>query len=102
MRVSPILVVVSLCAPLIASAQSTSIMEWPVAAGTRVRIESAVLGGGLQKGNVATATADTLVFQPIARDAAPISIATPNISRLEIARGQTTHKARGAGIGFLV
>src|SRR3954471_23604678 len=66
MRVSPILVV-ALCAPLIAAAQSTSIMEWPVAAGTRVRIESAVLGGGLQKGNVATATADKLVFQPIAR-----------------------------------
>ncbi|MFL5499900.1 MAG: hypothetical protein ACJ79Q_01595 [Gemmatimonadaceae bacterium] len=102
MSVSRILIVASLCSPLIASAQSAAIMEWPVAAGTHVRIESPVLGRGLQKGNVAAATADTLVFQPTAREAFPISIATPNIVRLEVARGQATHKARGAGLGFLI
>jgi hypothetical protein len=77
-------------------------MEWPVAAGTHVRIESPVLGGGLQKGNVAAATADTLVFQPIAREAFPISIATPNIVRLEVVTGQHTQKAKGAMVGLLI
>ena len=102
MSVARILIVASLCTPLIASAQSAAIMEWPVAAGTHVRIESPVLGGGLQKGNVAAATADTLVFQPAARDAGPIPIATPNIARLEVVTGKHTQKAKGAFIGFLV
>jgi hypothetical protein len=102
MTVIRILLAASLLTPVLASAQMAPSPEWPVTAGSAVRIESPVLGSGLHKGNVATATADTLVFQPTAREAAAISIATPNISRLEIARGQTTHKARGAGIGFLV
>jgi hypothetical protein len=102
MRISPILVVASLCTPLIVTAQSGAIMQWPVAAGTRVRIESPVLGGGLHKGNVAAATADTLVFQPAAREAGPFSIATPNIARLEVVTGQHSQKAKGAMVGFLV
>lgn len=101
MTVIRILIAASLMTPVLATAQMAPSPEWPVTAGSAVRIESTVLGSGLHKGSVVTATNDTLVFQPKA-EAGPISIATPNIVRLEVARGQHTQKARGAMIGFFV
>jgi hypothetical protein len=101
MRVARILVVASLCTPLLARAQS-AIIEWPVAVGAHVRIESPVLGPGLQQGNIVAMTADTLVFRPMARDAFPVSIGTPNIARLEVATGEHARKAKGALVGLLI
>jgi hypothetical protein len=101
MRIVRVLIVASLSTPLLASAQTAAIMEWPIAVGSHVRIESPVLGSGLQKGSVAASTADTLLFQPKA-EVSPIPIATPNIVKLEVARGQHTHKARSALVGFLI
>jgi hypothetical protein len=101
MTVIRILFAASLMTPVLATAQMAPSPQWPVAAGSVVRIESSVLGSGLQNGTVTAATYDTLVFQPKA-EVAPIPIATPNIVKLEIASGKQTHKARGALVGFLI
>jgi len=103
MTVIRILIAATLMTPMLATAQAqtTPSPEWPVSAGSYVRIESSVLGSGFHKGNVVTATSDTLVFQPKA-DAPAMSIATPNIVRLEVAGPQQSHKARGALFGFLI
>ena len=103
MTVIRILIAATLMTPVLATAQAQTAPspEWPVSAGSYVRIESSVLGSGFHKGNVVNATSDTLVFQPKA-DAPAMSIATPNIVRLEVAGAQKTHKARGALIGFLI
>ena len=87
--------------PVLATAQMAPSPEWPVTAGSAVRIESTVLGSGLHKGTAVSATSDTLFFQPKAVTPA-IAIATPNIVKLEIARGQHTNRARGAMLGFLI
>jgi len=103
MTVIRILIAATLMTPVLATAQTQTAPspEWPVSAGSYVRIESSVLGSGFHKGNVVTATSDTLLFQPKA-DAPAIQIATPNIVKLEVAGPQKTHKARGALIGFLI
>jgi hypothetical protein len=101
MTVIRILFAASLMTPVLATAQMAASPEWPVTAGSAVRIESSVLGSGLHKGSVVMATYDTLLFQPKA-DAPPIPIATPNIIKLDVASGQHTHKARGALLGFLI
>src|SRR6476661_6528219 len=101
MTVIRILLAASLMTPVLASAQMAPSPEWPVTAGSAVRVESPVLGSGLHKGTAVTATNDTLLFQPKAV-APAIAIATPNIIKLEIARGQHTNKAHGALLGFLI
>jgi hypothetical protein len=101
MTVIRILLAASLMTPVLAGAQMAPSPEWPVTAGSAVRVESPVLGSGLHKGSVVTATNDTLLFQPKAATPA-IAIATPNIIKLEIARGQHTNKAHGALLGFLI
>jgi hypothetical protein len=101
MTVIRILIAATLMTPVICSAQTAPSPEWPVSAGSYVRIESSVLGSGFHKGNVVAATSDTLVFQPKS-DAPAMPIATPNIVKLELASGQRTHKARGALMGFLI
>jgi len=101
MTVIRVLLAASLMTPVLATAQMAPSPEWPVTAGSAVRVESPVLGSGFHKGSVVTATYDTLLFQPKA--AAPaIAIATPNIVKLEIAQGRHTNKARGALLGFLI
>jgi hypothetical protein len=60
-----------------------------------------VFGDERQTGTVMTAGADTLVFQP-ARDASAVTVATPNIVKMEVASGTHTRKLRGALVGFLV
>ena len=88
-------------APLVANAQVAESVAWPIAAGSRVKVEAPALGKKAQKGTVVATPGDTLVFTPATGNAA-VSIGTPNISKLEVARGTHTRKARGAGFGFLI
>jgi len=101
MTVVRILFAVSVMTPFLASAQTAS-PEWPVTAGSTVRIESAALGPGFHKGTVVTATSDTLLFQPKGGDIATIPIGTPNIARMEIVTGKHTNKTKGALFGLLI
>jgi len=101
MRFNQILSAAALLIPALSAAQTPDPV-WPIAAGSRVRIVSPILGDQRQTGFVAASTADTLVFRPAARDASPIAIATPNIARIEVASGTHSRKAKGSLVGFLI
>ena len=101
MRYYRILSTAALVLPGIVGAQAPG-SEWPIAAGSRVRIVSPILGDRRQTGIIAASTSDTLIFRPAARDASPIAIATPNIARIEVDSGTHSRKAKGALAGFLI
>lgn len=101
MRYLAMLWSVVLMAPTLTVAQAAPIPDWPIAAGSRVRILSPVLGNRHQIGNVVSATWDTLVFTP-AKQSSSTAIGTPNIIRIEVAKGKHTQMGKGALIGFLL
>lgn len=73
--------------------------EWPVAAGSRIRIQAPVLGDKRQTATVVAATSDSLSFRSRATD---MSVATSQITTLEIAQGTRTQVGKGALMGFLI
>jgi hypothetical protein len=93
--------VAALVLPTPAAGQTDSVPEWPVAAGSRVRVLSPVFGRRYVTGDVVAATRDTLLFRA-ARDSTSTAIITPNIVSIEIARGTHTNTARGAFGGFVL
>ena len=99
--VALLLCVVARAATAQSPTETSSITEWPIAAGSRVRIASPVLGKTPLTGNVVSATADTLVFRP-AKDTVGRSIATPTIARIEVASGKHTQKLKGALLGLFL
>jgi hypothetical protein len=101
MRIIEMVLGVALLAPSAARAQVAPAPQWPVPAGSRVRIMSAVLGDQRQTGTVVSAGADTLVFRP-ARDASAITVPTPNIVKMEIVTGTHTRKMKGGLLGMLI
>jgi hypothetical protein len=101
MRLHAMMLGVVLFAPAVVRPQAPPSAEWPVAAGSRVKILSPVLGDRAQTGNVVSAGADTLVFRQ-SRDAASVAIPTPNIVKMDLSRGTHTRKARGALLGLLI
>lgn len=82
-----------------ASAQAAQVSDWPIAAGSRVRIVSPILGSERQTGTVVMATPDSLIFRR-AKQSTTTAISTPNIVKLEVAQGTHRHVAKGALIGF--
>jgi hypothetical protein len=88
-------------APSLAAAQANLSSNWPIEAGSRVRISSPVFGNKQQTGSVVSATSDTLVFMP-SKQSTSTAISTPNIVELEVARGTHTSKLKGALLGFLL
>ena len=60
MRIILTLLAATLAAP---KAEAQPGLDWPVAAGSRVRVLSPVLGKRHVTGNAVTATSDTLVFR---------------------------------------
>ena len=101
MRLKRILCVAVVMTASPSGAQEAPIADWPLAAGSRVRILSPVLGDKQKIGNVISATWDTLVFVPV-KQSASTAIATPNIVRIEVAKGRHTQTAKGAVLGLLI
>jgi hypothetical protein len=101
MRLNRILCIVAVIATARSGAQEAPIADWPLAAGSRVRILSPALGGQHKIGNVVSATADTLVFLPV-KQSASTPIGTPNIITIEVSKGKHTQMGKGAAIGFLI
>lgn len=102
--------ILTLCAaavmtPTLSAGQAEPVPDWPIAPGSRVRILSPVLDKRLATGSVVSATADTLVFRA-ASESTSTAIPTPNIIKIDIARGTHTNTARagfaGAAIGAFV
>lgn len=101
MRFVLMLCLAALVLPTRAAAQADSVPDWPVAAGSRVRILSPALGKRHVTGDVVSATPDTLLFRT-ARESTFMAIGTPNIVSIEIARGTHTNTARGGYGGFVL
>jgi hypothetical protein len=91
----------TLVAPTPAAAQTGVVPDWPIDAGTRVRIVSPVLGTRPATGRVVSATPDTLM---LLRDkqSTSMAIGTPSIVKVEVARGTHSNKAKVSLMGLLV
>ena len=91
----------ALVAPTPSAWQAVPATDWPIAAGSRVRIHSPVLSDRYSIGIVVAATPDTLTFRAD-KDSTPTAILpTARIRKIEIARGTHTNKAKGAMLGML-
>jgi hypothetical protein len=88
-------------APSLAAAQANVSSDWPIEAGSRVRISSPVFGRRPQVGSVLSATSDTLIFVR-SKQSTSTAISTPNIQAIEVARGKHTQKWQGGLLGFFL
>ena len=95
-------VILTLCAAVIVTPTSSvaQAADWPIAPDSRVRVLSPVLGKQFVTGRIVSATPDTLVFRA-ASGSTSTPIPTPNIVRIDIARGTHTNAARGGFAGFV-
>jgi hypothetical protein len=99
MRFIRTLYTAALMVPTLAMAQNAPSGSWPIAAGSRVRILSPVLGDQEQTGSVVSATSDTLIFLPH-KTSNSTAIGTPNIVRVDVSTGTHSNKLKGALLGF--
>ncbi len=90
----------SMIVPAPAAGQTDPIGDWPIPAGSKVRILSPVLGKRHAMGSVVSATSDTLMFRA-ASESTVTTILTPNIVRIDVARGTHTNTARAGFAGFI-
>ena len=100
MRYVSMLYAITLVAPALVRAQTPANPEWPVQAGSRVRILSPVFGDKRQTVTVVSSTGDALVFR-ISGQAASQTLSSGAISGMEISTGSRAHKAKGALIGLV-
>jgi hypothetical protein len=91
---------IALAVPAVTPAQTPANPEWPVQAGSRVRILSPVLGDKRQTVTVVSSTSDALVFRQNA-GVAPQTLSSGAITRMEVSTGSRAHKAKGALIGLV-
>jgi hypothetical protein len=89
----------TLVAPALVAAQAPVIPDWPIAAGSRVRILSPILGRTVQTGSIVSATSDTLVFRR-GTQSTSTPIAAPSIVSIDVAQGTHTRKLAGGLLGL--
>ncbi len=102
MRFVRLFCLAALVAATPSAAQEIPIADWPLAAGSRVKIRSSILGDRFMIGTVVSATRDTLTFRSDRDSIATALIATERIRDIEIALGTHSNKAMGGFIGFLL
>ena len=100
MRYVSMVYAIALAVPALAPAQTPGNPEWPVQAGSRVRILSPVFGDKRQTVTVVSSTGDALVFR-LSGQAASQRLSSGAISGMEISTGSRAHKAKGALIGLV-
>jgi hypothetical protein len=102
MRFISTLCAVALMTPVVVLSQQMGTTEIIVVdAGSRVRIAAPVFGPKRQVGTVVSLTRDTLVLRQ-GSSVATRSVATSDITRLEVSRGSYTRKGKGALWGLLI
>jgi hypothetical protein len=102
MRFISTLCAVALMTPVVVLCQEMGTTEIVVVdAGSRVRIAAPVFGPKSQVGTVVSLTRDTLVLRQ-GSSVATRSVATSDITRLEVSKGTYTRKGKGALWGLLI
>jgi len=101
MRFTSTLFAFALMTPVIGTSQAVPMAETRVDAGSRVRIAAPVFGTERKVGTVVSVTSDTLVLRHGASLAGQ-SVATSDITALEISKGTHSRKAKGALWGTLL
>jgi hypothetical protein len=101
MRFISTLCAVALMIPAAGFSQMPVPAEARVDAGSRVRIAAPVFGTGKQIGTVVSVTRDTLVLRQGA-STMNRSVATSDITTMEVSWEKHTHKAKGALWGLLI
>ena len=102
MRFISTLCAVALMTPVVVLSQQMTTTELVVVdAGSRVRIAAPVFGTQKRVGTVVSMTSDTLVLRHGA-SLATQSVATSDITALEVSKGTYTRKAKGALWGLLI
>ncbi|MEA2766654.1 MAG: hypothetical protein QOK07_3058 [Gemmatimonadaceae bacterium] len=101
MRLISTLCAVVLVIPMVGVAQMSQPDILRVDTGSRVRIAAPVFGSKKQVGTVVSLTRDTLVLRQGANTSFQ-SVATSDITALEVSSGKHTNKAKGALWGLLV
>ncbi len=100
MRITPMLCVIAIAAPLAANAQQATSATWPLASGSRVRILSPALGDKSETGTLVSSTSESIVFQR--KTLKPQSLGVGDITRMDVAQGTHARKMKGAAWGFLL
>jgi hypothetical protein len=101
MRLMSTLCAVVLMTPVAGFSQVSQPDIMQVDTGSRVRIVAPVFGPSKQVGTVSSLTRDTLVLRHGSSTAFQ-SVATSDITALEVSSGKHTNKARGALWGLLI
>jgi hypothetical protein len=101
MRFISTLCAVALVTPIIGISQTVPPEEVRADAGSRVRIAAPVFGTKKQIGMVVSVTRDTLVLRRGA-NLTTQSVATSDITALEVSKGTYTRKGKGALWGLLI
>jgi len=101
MRFTSTLCAALLVTPVVGISQMAPTTEAGVHAGSRVRIAAPVFGTQKRVGTVVSMTSDTLVLRHGA-SLATQSVATSDITALEVSKGTYTRKAKGALWGLLI
>lgn len=101
MRLISTLCAVALITPVPGLSQTSASNDVRVDTGSRVRIAAPVFGPKKQVGTVVSVTSDTLVLREGASTTYR-SVATSDITALEVSRGTYTRKAKGALWGLLI
>jgi hypothetical protein len=101
MRFISTLCAVALMTPVVGVSQVSPPEELRVDTGSRVRIAAPVFGPKKQVGTVVSLTRDTLVLRQ-GSSMATRSVATSDITALEVANGKHSRKAKGALWGTLL
>ena len=81
-----------------AAGQNSPAAGWPIDSGSKVRVLSSALGPRFRTGILESATTDFVRIRPQAAE--PVTLATPDIKRLDVSRGTYTRKAAGALLGL--
>lgn len=99
MRFPSLLLMIVVALPSDLHAQDAMVHAWPVAAGSRVRVQTPAFGK--EEGTAVSVTGDSLIFRA-ADDAAFQPIPLAQITKLDVSTGTYSRKGMFAGVGFLI
>jgi hypothetical protein len=99
MRITPLLLTIVVAAPSAVRSQEAMVRSWPVAAGSRVRVQTPAFGE--EVGTAVSVTGDSLIFRA-AEDTAYQPFRLAQLTKLDVSTGTHSTKAMEAAFGFLI